>query len=300
MHSSIKSTFVIREMDSFVQEKHHHIEVISPKRRFFDVRLRELWNYRDLVMVFVRRDFVAQYKQTILGPLWFVLQPILTALMFYFIFGRIASIPTQGIHPFLFYFSGLTLWGYFSDVFTKCSNTFVGNSALFGKVYFPRLAVPMSIVISGLYKWMIQSIVLLVVLIWFQVSGVENIHVHWSLALVPLYILLLALLGFGLGILFSSLTTKYRDLSFLLAFGVQLLMYGTPIIYPLSFTSGMMRKLLEWNPLSGILENFRYALFSVGSFDLGGLVYAVAFTLAALTVGILVFSRVEKSFMDTV
>ncbi|MFM7387009.1 MAG: ABC transporter permease [Bacteroidota bacterium] len=287
-------------MDSFVEEKYQHTEVISSKRRFFDIRFRELWDYRDLVMVFVRRDFVAQYKQTILGPLWFVLQPILTALMFYLIFGRIASIPTQGIHPFLFYFSGLTLWGYFSDVFTKCSNTFVGNSTLFGKVYFPRLTVPMSIVISGLYKWMIQTIVLVGVMIWFNIAGMEHIKLHWSLAFVPLYLLLLAMLGLGLGVLFSSLTTKYRDLSFMLTFGVQLLMYGTPIIYPLSFTSGNFRNLLDWNPLSAILENFRYALFSVGVFDVRGLVYAAVFTFVTLTVGIVVFYRVEKSFMDTV
>lgn len=298
--SSIKSTFVVREMESFVEEKYQHTEVISSKRRLFDIRLRELWDYRDLVMVFVRRDFVAQYKQTILGPLWFVLQPILTALMFYLIFGRIASIPTQGIHPFLFYFSGLTLWGYFSDVFTKCSNTFVGNSALFGKVYFPRLTVPMSIVISGLYKWMIQTIVLVGVMIWFNIAGMDHIKLHWSLAFVPLYLFLLAMLGLGLGILFSSLTTKYRDLSFMLTFGVQLLMYGTPIIYPLSFTSGIFRNVLEWNPLSAILENFRYALFSVGVFDVRGLVYAAVFTFVTLTVGIVVFYRVEKSFMDTV
>jgi lipopolysaccharide transport system permease protein len=298
---SIKFTFECKLPSGATgMEKTKFREVITPQQSFFDFKLKELWNYRDLIMLFVKRDFVAQYKQTLLGPLWFVLQPILTAIMFYLIFGRIASIPTQGIHPFLFYFSGLTLWGYFSDVFTKCSNTFAGNAALFGKVYFPRMAVPMSIVISGLYKWWIQSMVLIAAIIGLYVLGVERTNVHWTLVLIPVYIFILAFLGLGLGILFSSLTTKYRDLSFLLTFGVQLLMYGTPIIYPLSFTSGLMRKVLEWNPLTGILENFRYAVFSVGSFDFGGLMYSFVFTLIALTVGILVFYRVEKSFMDTV
>jgi lipopolysaccharide transport system permease protein len=275
-------------------------EVITPKRGIFDVRLHELWGYRDLILLFVRRDFVAQYKQTILGPLWFIIQPVLTAFMFYVVFGMIASIPTQGVHQFLFYFTGLTIWGYFSECFTKTSGTFIANANLFGKVYFPRLTVPLSIVISGLFKLLIQLVILIILIGIFSLSGMQQISLDWTIILFPFYVLLMAFLGLGLGILFSALTTKYRDLSFLLTFGVQLLMYATPIIYPLSFTSGRIHAALAFNPLTSILENVRYSIYGIGQFDAFGLLYTTGFTMVILVLGILVFNRIEQSFMDTV
>ncbi len=276
------------------------IEVITPKRGLFDLRLHELWGYKDLILLFVRRDFVAQYKQTILGPLWFIIQPVLTALMFYIVFGMIASIPTQGVHQFLFYFTGLTVWGYFSECFTKTSGTFIANANLFGKVYFPRLTVPISIVISGLFKLLIQLVILIILIGIFSLSGIQQISVDWTIIFFPVYVLLMAFLGLGLGILFSALTTKYRDLSFLLTFGVQLLMYATPIIYPLSFTSGKIHNALAYNPLTSILENVRYSIYGIGQFDAFGLLYTASFTLVVLILGVLVFNRIEQSFMDTV
>ena len=276
------------------------IEVITPKRGIFDVRLHELWGYRDLILLFVRRDFVAQYKQTILGPLWFIIQPVLTALMFYVVFGMIASIPTLGVHQFLFYFTGLTIWGYFSECFTKTSGTFITNANLFGKVYFPRLTVPISIVISGLFKLLIQLVLLIILIGIFSLSGKQQISLDWTIILFPFYVMIMALLGLGLGILFSALTTKYRDLSFLLNFGVQLLMYATPIIYPLSFTSGKIHEALAYNPMTSIFENVRYSIYGIGQFDAFGLLYTACFTLGILILGILVFNRIERSFMDTV
>lgn len=277
-----------------------NMEIISPNRGLFDLRLRELWRYKDLISLFIHRDFVAQYKQTILGPLWYVIQPVLTSLMFFVVFGKIAGIPTQGIHPFLFYFTGLSIWGYFSDCFTKTSNTFVVNAVLFGKVYFPRLAVPISTVISGLFKLFIHFVMLAILIGWFKYSENLRLNINSTLWLLPFYILLMALMGLGMGILFSSLTTKYRDLSFLLTFGIQLLMYATPIIYPLSYTSGLFQKALQWNPLTSIIENLRFSIFGTGAFDGLGLVYTTAFTVVILFVGIIVFNRVEQSFMDTV
>jgi lipopolysaccharide transport system permease protein len=243
-------------------------EVIEPKRSLLDVNLKELWRYRDLIMLFVRRDFVSVYKQTVLGPLWLFIQPLFTTITFYFVFSKIAKIPTDNVDPILFYLSGITLWNYFSDCFSKTSNTFVANAGIFGKVYFPRLATPISIVISSLIK----------------------------LGL----IILMAIMGLGLGIIFSALTTKYRDLSFLLTFGIQLLMYATPIIYPLSYTSGKLHKILSYNPLTPIIENFRYAFFGIGQLDIQGLIYTSVFSISVLILGVIIFNRVEKNFMDTV
>lgn len=278
----------------------HHKEIITPKRSWFDVRLKELWNYRDLIWLFVKRDFVAQYKQTILGPIWFVIQPIITALVFYVIFQKIAHIPTQEIHPFLFYFSGLSLWGFFSDGLTKTSSTFISNAHLFGKVYFPRLAVPISVIISGSFKLLIHFIILFLLMGIMYFQGIYKWHLDWTLLWVPIYLILLSFLSLGLGILFSALTTKYRDLNFLLTFGVQLWMYATPIIYPLSFTSGFVHKLIQFNPLTSVVENLRFSLFGVGSFDATGLAYTTGCALFVLALGIVVFNRVEQSFMDTV
>lgn len=281
-------------------EKTKYREVISSKKSTFDLRLYELWNYRDLIWLFVKRDFIAQYKQTLLGPLWIVLQPLLMASVFYVIFGKIASIPTENIHPFLFYFSGLAFWNYFSEGLVKTSNTFLTNAPLFGKVYFPRLSVPLSIVISGLFKLLIHLLILTVLLLVLGWNGIHSVSLDWTLGLIPIYIFLLAMLGLGLGVLLSALTAKYRDLTFLLSFGVQLLMYATPILYPMSFTQGKIRFWLSFNPLTPLMENVRFSLFGVGQFDGVGLLYTTGFALISFLIGITVFKRVEHSFMDHV
>ena len=275
-------------------------EIIKPKRSWFDINIKEIWRYRDLILLFVKRDFVSVYKQTILGPVWLIIQPLFTTLIFYFVFNKIAKISTEEVDPTLFYLSGITLWSYFSDCFGKTSSTFVANAAIFGKVYFPRLVTPISIVISNLIKLGIQIALFLFIVAYQVYVNHASIHVNSTLLIFPILILLMAVMGLGLGILFSALTTKYRDLSFLLTFGIQLLMYATPIIYPLSFTSGKLHTLISINPLTPILENFRYAFFGVGQFDLGGLVYTSIFSLTVLILGVLVFNRVEKNFMDTV
>ncbi len=275
-------------------------EIITPRRGWFDVNLKEIWRYRDLILLFVRRDFVSVYKQTILGPLWLFIQPVFTTLIFYFVFSQIANISTDGIDPILFYLSGITLWNYFSDCFNKTSNTFIANASIFGKVYFPRLTSPISIVLSSLIKLGIQFI-LFICIYAYQVlfEGVE-FQVNYAIFLLPLLIFLMAILGLGMGILFSALTTKYRDLSFLLTFGIQLLMYATPIIYPLSYTGGKLHTILSYNPITSIIETFRFSVFGVGQLDIGGLVYSSVVSLFVLFIGILFFNRVENKFMDTV
>ena len=275
-------------------------EVIEPKRHLFDIRLKELWQYRDLILLFVKRDFIAQYKQTILGPVWLFLQPFFTTLTFYIVFTKIAAIPTDSIDPILFYLSGITLWNYFSDCLTKTSNTFLLNANVFGKVYFPRLVSPISIVISNLYKLGIQLLMFIAILIYKVIFSDQQFSPNLTLIVFPFSLFLLAILGLGLGIIFSSLTTKYRDLSFLLTFGVQLFMYITPVIYPVSYTSGWIKSIIQLNPLTPLMENFRYAFFSVGHFDLTGLIYATLFSFSTLGIGVLIFNQVEKNFMDTV
>jgi lipopolysaccharide transport system permease protein len=275
-------------------------EIISPKRSLLDINLKELWRYRDLIMLFVRRDFVATYKQTILGPLWLFIQPLFTTLTFFFVFNKIAKIPTNNIDPILFYLSGITLWNYFSDCFSKTSNTFVANAGIFGKVYFPRLATPISIVFSNLIKLGIQVLLFLAIMIYQSIFNDVVINVNMHILILPYLILLMAVMGLGLGIIFSALTTKYRDLSFLLTFGIQLLMYATPIIYPLSYTGGKLHTIISMNPLTPIMESFRYAFFSIGTFDWSGLAYTSIFSFVVLFIGIIIFNQVEKSFMDTV
>jgi lipopolysaccharide transport system permease protein len=275
-------------------------EIISPKRSLLDINLKELWRYRDLIMLFVRRDFVSQYKQTILGPIWLFIQPLFTTLTFFFVFNQIAKIPTDNIDPILFYLSGITLWNYFSDCFNKTSNTFVANAGIFGKVYFPRLATPISIVISNLIKLGIQVLLFLAIMVYQILTKDIQVNVNMHILILPYLIILMAVMGLGLGIIFSALTTKYRDLSFLLTFGIQLLMYATPIIYPLSYTGGKLHTVISMNPLTPIMESFRYAFFSIGSFDWSGLAYTSIFSFGVLFLGIIIFNQVEKSFMDTV
>ena len=274
--------------------------VIQPQRSLLDLRLGELWRYKDLVLLFVRRDFVAVYKQTILGPLWYLIQPLLTTITFTVIFGNIAKLPTDGLPQFLFYMSGTVVWSYFADCLNKTSNTFVENANLFGKVYFPRLAVPVSILISNLITFLIQFSMFLVFVAFFAFQGAP---IHFNLlwiALSPLLMLMMAGLGLGFGIIISSLTTKYRDLRFLVQFGVQLLMYATPVIYPVSSIPERFQWIIEANPMAPIVEAFRYAFLGAGTVDVGHLLYSFGFMVVVVIIGSIIFNRVEQTFMDTV
>jgi lipopolysaccharide transport system permease protein len=273
--------------------------VIRPKTRWFDLHLADLWRHRDLVGLFVRRDFVATYKQTILGPLWFVIQPLITTLTFTVIFGKIAQLSTDGLPRILFYLSGVTAWSYFAECLTKTSDTFNANSSLFGKVYFPRLAVPVSIVISNLIKFGIQLGVFLAFYLYFIGQGTA-IHPTRALLLLPGLVLLMAALGLGSGIIVSSLTTRYRDLRYLVQFGTQLLMYSTPVIFPLSKLPNQYRWIMLSNPMTSVIETFRYAFLGTGTFSWKFLGISAAATSLILAVGVLLFNHVEKTFMDTV
>lgn len=274
--------------------------IIEAQRSWLDLRLGELWQYKDLVMLFVRRDFVAVYKQTILGPLWYLIQPLLTAITFTFIFGNIASLPTDGLPQFLFYMSGTVVWAYFAACLTKTSETFVQNAGLFGKVYFPRMAVPVSILISNLITFAIQFALFIIFVGYFVLRGTA-IQPNWTwIALSPILILMMAGLGLGFGIIISSLTTKYRDLRFLVTFGVQLLMYATPVIYPVSSIPERFQWIIQANPMTPILEAFRYAFLGAGTVDLAHLLYSFGFMLGVVIVGSVIFNRVEQTFMDTV
>lgn len=273
--------------------------VIRPRRNWLDLRLDELWAYRDLVALFVWRDFVAQYKQTILGPLWYLVQPLLTTVTFTLVFGRLAGLSTDGVPDFLFYMAGAVVWSYFSACLTKTANTFTGNAAIFGKVYFPRLAVPVSILFSNLIAFAIQMGLFLAFLAYYILSGARVAPTAWLLAM-PLLLLLMAGLGLGVGIIVSSLTTRYRDLQFLVAFGAQLLMYATTVIYPLSAVPEKYRWVLVANPMTPVVETFRYAFLGQGTVEPLHLVYSAVCTLAVLLFGIVLFNRVEQTFMDTV
>lgn len=281
-------------------ENEEWTEVISPKTRLLDLRLHEVWRYRDLLWLFVRRDFVAQYKQTILGPFWHVIQPILTTLMFLLVFGRIANIPTDGIPPILFYMCGITIWNYFSTCLMSTSNTFVTNAPIFGKVYFPRLVLPLAVVISNIIRFGIQFALLLAIMIWYHFTGFPmSLSVNWLF--IPALVVIMAGLGLGFGIIISSLTTKYRDFGLLLNFAIQLIMYATPVVFPLSFLQGKSYKwLIELNPLSPVIECFRYVLFGRGTFTLSSMTYSTVFMAIVLFLGIVMFNKVEKTFMDTV
>jgi len=274
--------------------------IIQPQRSLLDLRLGELWRYRDLVMLFVRRDFVSVYKQTILGPLWYLIQPLLTTITFTVIFGNIASLPTDGLPQFLFYMSGTVVWSYFAACLTKTSETFVQNANLFGKVYFPRMAVPVSILISNLITFAIQFALFLVFVLYFILRG-TSVQPNWLwIALSPLLLLMMAGLGLGLGIIISSLTTKYRDLRFLVQFGVQLLMYATPVIYPASSIPQRFQWIILANPMTSIIEAFRYAFLGAGNANLAQLGYSFGFMVVVVFLGSIIFNRVEQTFMDTV
>lgn len=274
-------------------------KIILPANGWFNLQLGEVWRYRYLIMLFVRRDFVAIYKQTVLGPVWFLLQPLVSTLVFTVIFGQIAKIPTDGIPNILFYMSGIVIWNYFSTCLNSTSNTFVANAGVFGKVYFPRLAVPVSVVIINMLTFAIQFSLLLLFIFYFSQSG-ASIKITYLVFLIPLLLIQMAALGLGLGILVSSLTTRYRDLSFVIGFGVQLWMYITPVVYPLSQVPRHLYPLVAANPMTPITETFRCALLGAGSFSAMSLVISISETVIILILGLIVFSRVEKSFMDTV
>jgi len=282
---------------------------IKPQAHLLDINLREVWRYRDLLWMFVKRDFTAQYKQTILGPLWHFIQPLFTTVVFLVVFTNIAKISTDGVPPVLFYMSGITIWNYFSSCLNATSNTFVANAGIFGKVYFPRLVIPLSTVMSNIVKFAIQFLLLLAAMLWYKIEPSTplpsadkfNPSTFTSLALIPTIILIMAGLGLGLGIIISSMTTKYRDLTVLIGFAVQLLMYATPVVYPLStITSAKLRFWITLNPLTPLVEAFRYSMLGVGSFDAGSFGYSIAFMVITLFIGLLIFSKVEKTFMDTV
>ena len=275
--------------------------VLRPKARLFDLNLKEVWRYRDLLWLFVKRDFTAQYKQTVLGPLWHIIQPLLTTVMFLFIFGRIARIPTDGVPSVLFYMSGITLWNYFSACLTGTAGTFTGNAAIFGKVYFPRLVTPLSTIVSNIVKLGIQLLLLFSMMAWYHFVKGYSIQITLAWLLLPVLILMMALLGLGAGIIISSLTTKYRDFTVLIGFGVQLLMYLTPVAYPISYLANSKYKTwIELNPLTSIVEAFKYALFNKGTLNWDALLYSGVFIVVVLFIGLLVFNKVEKTFMDTV
>ncbi|MGQ1891291.1 ABC transporter permease [Thermophagus sp. OGC60D27] len=275
--------------------------IIRPKRHAFDINFRELWQYRDLLYMFVKRDVITVYKQTILGPIWFVVQPILTTAIYILVFGNIAKISTDGVPGTLFYLAGIVLWNYFAESFNTTSKTFKDNADIFGKVYFPRLIMPLAKVTAGLIKFGIQFAFFMAVYAYYLISGEATIQPNIYILLLPLLILLMAMFGLGAGLIFTSLTTKYRDLTFLLQFGVQLLMYATPVIYPLStIPDGKMKTLIMANPITPLMESFKYAFLGAGQFSWTSLAYSVAFAVVLLTAGMVVFHKTERNFIDTV
>ena len=283
------------------QMEHKNTEwtnVISSEHSLFKLNLKEVWDYRDLVYMFVKRDFVSSFKQTILGPLWFFINPIFTTVVYLIVFGNIANLSTDGAPKILFYLAGVTLWNYFSSSLGGTSNVFVGNAGIFGKVYFPRLVMPITIVISNLMRFGVQFLLFLVVFFYYWYKG--EVAPNWWVLFTPIFILMMSLFALGVGMIFSSLTTKYRDLSMLLTFGISLYMYATPVIYPTSMLSAKIQPYAKYNPLTGIFEGFKYAWMGVGEFNPIMLVYSTIIILILLAIGTVIFNKVEKGFMDTV
>ncbi len=276
--------------------------VIEPQNSMFELHLKDVWRYRDLLWLLVKRDFVSFYKQTILGPLWFFIQPLFTTIIFTFIFGNLAGLSTDGLPQPLFYMAGITAWNYFADCLTKTSTVFRDNANIFGKVYFPRLIMPLSIVVSNLVRFGVQMLLFFVMMVYYLVSneiGAE-FHMNVYVLLFPLLVLMMALLGLGLGLIITAMTTKYRDLAFLITFGVQLMMYATTVIYPLSAAPAKYKWLIELNPMTGIIEAFRFGFLGQGEFTINTFGYSVIFTLVSLVLGVIVFNKTEKTFVDTV
>lgn len=273
---------------------------IEPKKKWLDVDIKGLWRYRDLYQMYIQRDIVTQYKQTVLGPAWFLIQPLFTTIMYMFVFGNLAGISTDGIPQPLFYMAGITLWNYFSSCFTACSNVFAANQSVFGKVYFPRLVVPLSSITSNLIRMLIQLLMFILIYAYYVISGKYPLTLSLSLVLAPVFIMMIGLHAMSWGLIITSMTTKYRDLKMLITFGVQLLMYATPVIYPMSFAPAQYQTYLNINPLSPIFEAFKYSCLGVGTFSVGGLLYSVAFLCITMFIAVIIFNRTEQKFMDTV
>lgn len=288
---------------SFQVEEEWTLEINSQRNKF-NVNIRELWHYRDLLQILVRRDFVSFYKQTILGPLWFFIQPLFTTLIYTFVFGGLASMSTDGLPQPLFYMAGITAWNYFAECITKTSTVFKDNASIFGKVYFPRLIMPLSLVVSNLVRFAVQMILFLITMAWYYwVKGETSFHFTYYVLLFPIIVILMALLGLGLGMIISAMTTKYRDLAFLVTFGVQLLMYLTTVIYPLSTAERQFSKiswLIKYNPMTSIIEFFRVGFLGSGTVSWTLLGYTICTTTVILIVGIFIFNKVEKNFIDTI
>jgi len=281
-----------------VQADQQWTEIIEPKGKWYDLKLKELWHYRDLIAIFIHRDVVSVYKQTILGPVWFLLGPLMTVFIYTFVFGKVAKLSTDGIPAPLFYLAGTTLWNYFSNCFSGASATFTANTHLFGKVYFPRLAVPISLILSNLVKLAIQFLVFIIFWAYYWFSGCISPNIY--ILLLPVIVLLMALFSLGAGIIISSLSTKYRDLTFFMPFAISILMYATPIIYPSSALPGAYKIVATLNPIAHLIEAFRFAFTGAGSFSWWGIGYSFVFTVVVLLFGIFIFNRVERTFIDTV
>ena len=279
--------------------------IIEEHTSLFDLKFRDLWHYRDLLFLFVKRDFVSFYKQTILGPLWFFIQPIFTTLVFTFVFGKLAGISTDGLPQQLFYLTGITSWNYFSDCLTKTSTVFKDNANIFGKVYFPRLIMPLSIVVSNLVRFGVQMLLLIIMMVYYSFFPVDNasFQITTAIFIFPVLVVLMAFLGLGTGLIITAVTTKYKDLTFLVTFGVQLLMYGTTVIYPLSEAKlkfPAMARFIELNPMTGIIEAFRYSFLGKGEFTFSSIGYSTIITIIVFFAGILIFNKTEKNFVDTI
>ncbi|SEP54835.1 ABC transporter permease [Flavobacterium urocaniciphilum] len=272
--------------------------VIESKHSLFDINFKELWHYRDLLVLFVKRDFVTVYKQTILGPLWFFIQPLLTTITFTVIFGNVAQLSTDGAPKLIFYMAGITLWNYFSTCLTTVSGVFNANAGIFGKVYFPRLIMPLTIVISNLMKFGVQFLLFICFVVYYSMNNQITPN-SWML-LTPIIIILMALISMGIGLILSSMTTKYKDLNQLISFGIQLFMYATPVIYPSSSVPENFKWVLDWNPLVALFDYMRFAYMGIGTFNMYDLLYPTIFSIVILMIGILVFNKTQKTFMDTV
>jgi lipopolysaccharide transport system permease protein len=273
--------------------------VIEPQNSLFELHLKDVWRYRDLLWLLVKRDFVSFYKQTILGPLWFFIQPLFTTIIFTLIFGSLAGLSTDGLPQPLFYLAGITAWNYFADCLTKTSTVFRDNANIFGKVYFPRLIMPLSIVVSNLVRFGVQMLLFFVMLVYYSYVGAD-FNMNAYVLLFPVLVLMMALLGLGLGLIITAMTTKYRDLTFLITFGVQLMMYATTVIYPLSAAPVKYKWIVELNPMTGIIEAFRYGFLGEGVLTMSTLGYSVLVTLVSLVIGVVIFNKTEKTFVDTV
>jgi lipopolysaccharide transport system permease protein len=273
--------------------------IIEGSTSLFDLKFKDIWSYRDLLVMFVKRDFVSFYKQTILGPIWFFVQPLFTTIIYTFVFGRLASLSTDDLPQPVFYLAGITAWNYFADCLTKTSTVFKDNLQIFGKVYFPRIILPLSIVVSNLVRFIVQMLLLLAMMSYYYLNGTIFI-ITWSLLMIPVLVLMMAILGLGLGLFITAMTTKYRDLAFLVTFGVPLLMYTTTIIFPLASLPAKYKHLVELNPMTGIIEAFRYCLLGKGEFSGWSLGYSAIVTLVVFAIGIIVFNKTEKNFVDSI